>query len=470
MTDHRRLHLPVLVALGVLSASAGCDEGDKQYLPDASSSDATGSNTNGTGGTVGTGGMIGAGGTTSTGTTAAGGTASTGGRSGSGGRFDTGGATSAAGRAGTGGRTGTGGATSAGGATVRPDGGTPPDSSSPPEAGSETGGGTPGVRLQGRFDLTDATKPFFGWSGSAMIARVQGTGASLRIDQSPNQYTVVVDGTVSSTVLKVVSGTTQYPLATGLAAGVHDVVVWRRTEGNQGESRFLGIDVTGGQLLAPPAAPDRRIEIYGDSITAGYGIDGAGPSCAFSADTENHYTTYGAIAARELNADLHTIAWSGIGMYRNYGVSGASADAMPAVYARTLPTKSGSTWDFKTWQPHVVVVNLGTNDASTSGDPGAPYETAYAGFVRSLRGKYPDTFFVLTIGPMLDGSSLTAIRTRIDNVRKTLAAGGDNKTSYLEFPVQVAADGYGCDWHPSPKTNAKMATLLVAELKKQLGW
>ena len=215
-----------------------------------------------------------------------------------------------------------------------------------------------------------------------MIARFQGTSATLRIDGSPNQFAVVVDGNVASQVLKIVSGTAQYTIATGLSAGTHDLVVWKRTEGNQGANRFLGLDVTGGQLLAAPAAPDRRIEIYGDSITAGYGMDGDGPNCPYTPDTENHYLTYAALSARALNAELHAIAWSGIGMYRNYGVSGASADAMPAVYARTLASQSASVWDFATWQPHAVVINLGTNDASTSGDPGTPYETAYLGFVR----------------------------------------------------------------------------------------
>ena len=47
---------------------------------------------------------------------------------------------------------------------------------------------------------------------------------------------------------------------------------------------------------------------------------------------------------------------------------------------------------------------------------------------------------------------------------------GDNKMSFLEFPVQQQADGYGCDYHPSPATNAKMSTLLTAELKARLGW
>jgi lysophospholipase L1-like esterase len=458
---------------------------------------ATGGNAGGsasTGGNAGTQGGSGAGGTTATGgATSVGGRSGAGGSSGVGGRTGGGGATAAGGVTGagdagvtggtraaggvtgtggamsTGGRTGAGGATSTGGTSTSPDGGGLPDGS-PDTTPGDTGGGTPGVWLAGRFDYTDATRPSFGWSGSAMVARFSGTGATLRIDGSPNQFAVVVDGKVAQAVLKVVGGTTQYALASGLAAGVHDVVVWKRTEANQGENRFLGLDVTGGQLQAPPAAPDRRVEIYGDSITAGYGLDGVGPNCPYSPDTEDHYLTYAAISARDLGADLHAIAWSGIGMYRNYGQASASSDAMPYVYARTLGSQTNSVWDFSKWQPHVVVVNLGTNDFSTNGDPGSAYETAYLGFVRSLRQKYPDTFFVLTIGPMLDGDNLTAARGHIQNVIKTRGSEGDSKMSYLEFPTQTSADGYGCDWHPSAATNVKMATLLTAELKTRLGW
>jgi lysophospholipase L1-like esterase len=410
------------------------------------------------------------GGTGTGGATSLGGAKGSGGASDAGGKPGTGGATGTGGAASTGGGTaGAGGATGTGGSSGPRDGGPTPDAS-PDSATIGPDGGAASVRLQGRFDLTDATKPSFGWSGSAMIARFQGTGATLRIDGSPNQFTVVVDGTVSSQVLKVVVGTTQYALASGLTSGVHDVVVWKRTEGDQGENRFLGLDVAGGQLQAPPGPSDRRIEIYGDSITAGYGLDGADQNCTWSPDTENHYLTYGAITARNLTVELHTVAWSGIGMYRNYGISGASSDAMPSVYARTLASQTGSVWDFSTWQPHAVVINLGTNDASTNGDPGTPYETAYLAFVRSLRQKYPDTFFVLTIGPMLDGSNLTTIKGHLQNVIQTCNGEGDSKMSYLEFPVQVAADGYGCDWHPSAATHAKMATLLTAELKTRLGW
>jgi len=397
-------------------------------------------------GAVGSGGALASGGSSGTGGgPGSGGSSRDAGTMATGGAAASGGAPRTGGTNGNGGQTGTGGMTGAGG-------------------GAGTGGGTGVVRLAGRFDTTDATRPSFSWSGSAMIARFQGTSATLRIDGSPNQFTVVVDGTVAAQVLKVVSGTAQYAVASGLSAGTHDLVVWKRTEGNQGANRFLGLDVTGGQLTAAPAPPDRRIEIYGDSITAGYGMDGAGPSCPYTPDTENHYLTYGALTARTLKADLHTVAWSGIGMYRNYGVAGASADAMPAVYARTLAAEATSAWDFATWQPHVVVINLGTNDASTNGDP------AYLGFVRTLRQKYPTAHMLLTIGPMLDGANLMAIKGHLQKVIATRGTEGDAKMSFLEFPVQQQADGYGCDYHPSPATDAKMAALLTAELKTRLGW
>jgi len=343
-----------------------------------------------------------------------------------------------------------------------------PNDTVPPPDGTATGPAA--VQLVGRFDKYDSTPAKFGWVGTAMVARFNGTGATIVLDGSDDRYQVIVDGTVSSSVLKVTSSG-KYQVAKGLAAGVHDLVVWRRSESNWSNGSYLGLEVTDGQLVAPPDRPSRRIEILGDSITAGYGLDGTGPSCSMTQDNSNHYLTYGAVAARALSAELHAIAWSGIGMYRNYGESAPKSDSltMPKVYARTMPAVD-SAWDFATWQPHVVVINLGTNDFSTSGDPGASYETAYLDFVRSLRKKYADTFFILSIGPMLDGANLEGVRQHLQSVIKTRADEGDSKMSYLEFPTQVQADGYGCDWHPSPKTNAKMADLLVSEIKKQLPW
>ena len=90
--------------------------------------------------------------------------------------------------------------------------------------------------------------------------------------------------------------------------------------------------------------------------------------------------------------------------------------------------------------------------------------------MRTLRKTYPTAFIVLTIGPMLDGDNLKAIKAHLQAVITARAAEGDSRMSFLEFPVQQQADGLGCDWHPSPTTNAKMSALLSAELKTRLGW
>lgn len=445
----------IIAAVGFVAMNPGCGSGQ------ADGAGGSGGAPMGSGGSVsGSGGSAAGGGAGGSGSTVV----STGGAAGrsSGGNVGSGGAQGGSG----------GGTPDARPADASPDGAaadtTPGNDTLPRPDGAATGPAA--VQLVGRFDPYDSTPAKFGWVGSTMIARFNGTGATIQLDGSDDRYQVVIDGTVSSSVLKVTSSG-KYQVAKGLPAGVHDLVVWRRSESNWSTASYLGLEIADGQLVAPPDRPGRRLEIFGDSITAGYGLDGAGPNCSMTQDNSNHYLTYAALASRSLSAELHAIAWSGIGMYRNYGEAAPKADSltMPKVYARIMPSVD-SAWDFASWQPHAVVINLGTNDFSTNGDPGAPYESAYLDFVRSLRKKYADAFFILAIGPMLDGSSLEGARKHLQSVITTRAGEGDSKMSYLEFPTQVQADGYGCDWHPSAKTNAKMADLLMAELKKQLSW
>jgi lysophospholipase L1-like esterase len=467
----------LLVGVACALVMLGCGRGDS---PDEGSGGAGGGT--GSGGALGGSGGQGRGGSDGVSSGGSKGSGGQGGRGrgganasgGTAGDLGGAGGASSGGGGGSGGRSGTEDA----GPSDRSDGGKGDAGSGRAETGASdsTPSGSAAVQLMGRFDHDDSTPALFGWVGSALTLRFTGTGATIQLSGTDDRYAVLIDGVLASSLLKVTSKGT-FEVAKGLAAGTHDVVIWRRTESTWWSSSYLGVEITGGQLLPPPARPDRRIEIYGDSITAGYGLDGKGPNCTVSQDNSNHYLTYGAVTARALSAELHTVAWSGIGMYRNYGQTAPTADSptMPKVYDRIMPSPPSdpaidNAWDFSRWQPHAVVINLGTNDASTNGDPGTPYRTAYLDFVRSLRQKYPDTFFVLSIGPMLADSALTAIRTHIQAVIKTRADEGDSRMSYLEFPTQVAADGYGCDWHPSPATNAKMADLLVAELKKQLSW
>ena len=329
------------------------------------------------------------------------------------------------------------------------------------------GTGLAEVRLIGRMDLSDANGPRFAWSGSGMVARFDGTEVGVTL--SSGQYTVLIDGQLQSNL--VASGVLQ-PLATGLAAGTHSVELYRRTEASQGEAQFLGFDFGAGTLLSPPLAATRRIEVIGDSITCGYGVDGPDMNCPFSAETENHYATYAAITARNLNAELITIAWSGKGAVCNYGDDLTSCvDPLPVYYERTLPAQAGSVWDFQQWQADAVVINLGTNDFSTASDPSqAEFESGYRALIETIRSKYANAWILCTNGPMLTGTDLSNARAYIQNVVTALNDAGDAKVKAFELTPQSAADGYGCDWHPSAATHVKMAAELGATLQSTLGW
>ncbi len=351
-----------------------------------------------------------------------------------------------------------------------------------PQGGQATGGGGSGggasgaapggsggvapaaVHYVGRVDSQNPDSVRFAWSGTGAVVRFR--GRSLSADLGGGQeYTVVVDGQVAP---KLVATDGANVLAAGLPMGEHTVELYRRTEAAQGESELRGFDWGDGELLAPPPVT-RRLEFVGDSITCGYGVDGPDMNCSFSAATENHYLTYAALAARSLGAELSTVAWSGKGAVCNYGDEASSCtDPLPIYYARTLPSRADSAWDFARFQPDAVVVNLGTNDFSTAVDPDkATFEGGYKALLERIRAAYPSAHILCTNGPMLSGADLATVRGHIANVVAALA---DPKISAFEVPAQDGTDGYGCDWHPSAARHQKVATVVEAALRQALGW
>ena len=318
----------------------------------------------------------------------------------------------------------------------------------------------PAVHYVGRHDDSDPNHVRMGWSGVGAVFRFKGTGASVRLDDNAKYFTVVLDGLVQPP-LATTPGEQSYPLAQALAPVEHTIELYRRTEGSFGPTVLLGVDIE-GELLAPPPV-QRRIEIIGDSITCGYGNEGTDP-CNFSAETENHYLTYGAVAARALGAELSTVAWSGKGVVNNYGDD--VNEPMPQIYDRLLAS-DGAPWTF-TWQPDVVVINLGTNDFSTEGDPPeGVFVPAYVQFLTHLREVYPDAF-ILAIAPSLFGAEADMVAGYLQSAVDARHMAGDPEVAFADVNVQWI--GAGCDGHPSVATHAAMGARLVETLQAQLGW
>ena len=335
-------------------------------------------------------------------------------------------------------------------------------------AAAADAGAPPGPRFVGRFVPEPGGGMRFAWSGSAVTARFRGTAIAARLrDEGPSSYQIVLDGDASRVVHTEVGRERSYVLAENLTPGVHEVTLYRRTEARVGETVFLGFEPgAGGELLGPPAAPARRIELVGDSITTGFGDEGRGPYCGFVPNEENAYITYGALAARALAADHVIVAGSG-----------KTVHEMTEYFDKPLPARADLVWDFaQAPQPDVVVIDVGTNNFANV-DPGqARFVTLYTALVQRVRAAYPKAFIVCALGPMLSDvypekrRSLTQARKYMRAALADLKEAGDANVEMIEFPEQNHADGLGCAFHPSPRTHARMAEQLVAFLRQRLGW
>lgn len=329
------------------------------------------------------------------------------------------------------------------------------------EANAGHADAVPGPRLVGRF--TEDGR--FAWSGSAVELRFVGTDLAVTLeDPGANWMQAEVDGAVRSFALK--PGRHTYELLSGLPEGEHVVRITRRTEAFLLPSRFVGFSVPESAWRASPQ-PARRLEVIGDSISAGYGVLGKGPECPFDAATESHPHTYGALAARVLGAELHTEAWSGIGLVHDY--DGDTTVVMPRYYGLILPTEPDSVWDFSKYRPHAVIVNLGTNDFHPT-DPGPLFVERYVAFLEQLRGHHPTARFYVALGSMLQGAQYERAKEHLLHVIAARAAVGDTAIGLIEFAPIRPEEGLGCQWHPSAATQARMAETLVARLRADLGW
>jgi lysophospholipase L1-like esterase len=345
-------------------------------------------------------------------------------------------------------------------------GGTGGDSTSSTGAGGNVGGGGAGgaggqpaladVHLIGRFDDMNRSS----WSGSSYRTRVSGGPVSVSLDApSGIHFEVEVDG-VSQGTFVTQQGDNDYVVPNTPPAGAYELLVHRRVEGFFGDVRFVGITPGAGEEIVPTPWPyDHRVEFIGDSITCGYGALGPDEFCDFSADTESSYVSYAAVASRAVNASAHLIAFSGKGVFQNYG--GDQSELMPELYLRTL-TSDPAPWDFATdTDPDAVLINLGTNDFSVALAE-ADFVGAYVGLLTTVRQHRPE-------------AAIFAVRwehwgpTHMGWVSAALSQFADPDVHEVTFAIDPA-DGWGCDYHPSAVTHEKLGAQLATTFQSVLGW
>ena len=329
----------------------------------------------------------------------------------------------------------------------------------------------PYIEYIGRFDHSDPKNVAYDWPGVYLCASFEGTSCSIRLKDTLNEYSVIVDQHAPR-LLRADSLVSVYPVASGLSNSVpHAIMIQKRSETFVGKAVFSGFVLDKScKLLPPPKRPDRRMEFIGNSITCGYGVEGDNSGCHFSVETENANMSYAAMTARALNADYSLVAHSGRGVVRNYGDSNkVSVDPMPSLYDRICFSDSIKKWNYSSWIPQAVVINLGTNDFSTQPFPDkAVFQEAYQRLIHRVRALYPGVTIFCVCGPMIGEPCWSYIQEVVEWEQKRKR---DKDVFFVGIDRNVLADtDWGCDMHPNIFGMSKMTGILASAMKLRMNW
>ena len=332
----------------------------------------------------------------------------------------------------------------------------------------------PSISYMGRVNVQADSASFF-WPGSSATINFQGTGikASMRTRGEEGYFYAIVDGKAGDALkFRTADSTETISLASNLPAGTHSLQLFKLSN-NTSENILYGLEIEGtAKLLAPDKLPRRKIEFYGNSITAGHGVDvPAGMNDSGAPQHFNNYYTYAALTARHFNAQYSCIARSGIGIMISW-----FPEIMPEIYDRLNPMDADSKWDFSKYTPDIVVINLFQNDYWLTNNPAHPQFKArfgttkpseefiiksYQNFVSTIRSKYPKAHIVCALGNM---NATEAGSKWPGYIREAISRLNDKKAYSVFFPYK---DTPG---HPKKNEQQAMADQLIAFIEKNIKW
>jgi len=320
------------------------------------------------------------------------------------------------------------------------------------------------VLYTGRFDFSQSA-PTFSHVSSSIKADFNGTGISATFSAiyGTSYLYVILDGMDDPLERKVIevrkSEPQSFVLVGNLEEGEHYIEIVKL---NQYDTKvaFHGIEVEGGSLLESGSLLERSVrpslslEFYGDSNPAGHSAWDA-KDWGKTADNGGHFT-YPGITSRLLGAEYHNISMGGAGV-----TSGTwnLRDYHHLVHMNE--SASGSNlWDFSTYTPDVVVVNLGANDYY-AGMTKAVIKKGWKDFVREdLRIHYPDAHVVLVNAY---GWAVNEPADYVQEAVEELKAAGEENVSSVTLPWLWGQE------HAVVNEHAGFANMLAKHIADELG-
>ena len=271
------------------------------------------------------------------------------------------------------------------------------------------------LRYSGRVDWRNPGRPEFVFPCTSLRFRFWGRSAVLTVENRnvcwENFAGAIVDGVQKKWRLDR-AGETVVRLVEEDEGGEHEVLFFKRQDGCH-EMVLKELELSeGSRLLILPEKEARRMEVYGDSVSAGEVSEAVAYTGRTDPEHQGEYSngwySYAWTAARMLRAELHDIAQGGISFLNGNGyVEPPAYPGMEEVWDKLhYHPRFGKAvpWDFSAYTPHLVVVAVGQNDShpqdymkeEPDGVRAAYWKYRYEAWIRKLRETYPKAVILLT--------------------------------------------------------------------------
>lgn len=268
----------------------------------------------------------------------------------------------------------------------------------------------------GRIDDENPDAPIFTMPASFVRMAFTGSSYVKAVVVNKRYYNrsfvgVLLDDTQSRLEIEKDGEPVVLTLAENLEKGAEHMVTFFKRMDNCHEYIFLGFLLEyGAKVVKARPLPRKKIEFYGDSVTAGE-VAEAMAFCG-KEDPENDgefsnvYFSYAWATARRLHARVHIVAQGGIALLDNTGYFMDGKTGMESCYRKVrFYPKDGERgeWDFNRYTPHVVVAAIGQNDAwpedimlDIRSEKAREWRRRYKEWIQSLRTLYPKAWIVLS--------------------------------------------------------------------------
>lgn len=339
------------------------------------------------------------------------------------------------------------------------------------------------------------------WTGSGIELNAMGSELWIEVEADYEAYEPwinIIINSVSVSRQMLIAGRYWFCVFRGMDANtIKNVRIVRETQAMNGDHscymQIHSVKFDGGFM--PVEEKLYKFEFVGDSITSGEGAIGAKIEDDWISMWFSSVHNYAAITAQTLNADYRIISQSGWGVLTSWDNN--PHYNIPEYYTKICGLLTGKKNkslgafeenNFESWQPDVVVVNLGTNDAGAFNSPEwkdevtgeihkqklnkdgtfntkdlEAFEEAVCNFMGKLR-KYNKKSNIIWVYGMLGIQILPSIYRAVDTYIKNT---GDKKVSVFQLP-NTTEETVGARSHPGTLSHEKAAKELTGYIKEIL--